>query len=380
MLSSASASTSSSSSSNDFSYIKTNYGTRSKNSSSLNYNNKEFDYILKQHDNSVVRQAASSRRRRVIIMRCVKGVCLLVFGLFILDEENTLLKRLDMLKPTFVDNQQQQQLKQPSSNYKRSNSSNVTKVVVEEEGEKAYVGFGLSHELKQHQQQHASSTVATTTPTTISDGRNSNIGPYNDSNNDMERINNATIEFVTIAIRNTVGIDINNETQHNNEHIGVPFPPTELYNISHHYFDGKVFLVGGEFLHFRRSNVDVQTTTTTMQQRSPPSSQSVAEKMKYLGRKLASNRPIKMVWLGGSNTEGRSPNPFVKQVHDMVHSQYPVYTYHTNISSLSSSSSSSSIQHALINKGMGGRTYSSFAKGFKSEFYYRDVKNTEIVM
>ena len=86
--------------------------------------------------------------------------------------------------------------------------------------------------------------------------------------------------------------------------------------------------------------------------------------MELLGKKLVSHKSIKVVWFGGSNTHGRSQNPFVKQVQDMINIRY---------------STSSGREHTFLNRGSGGRTSCTFARGFKSSYFNMDAKGSDLI-
>jgi hypothetical protein len=88
-------------------------------------------------------------------------------------------------------------------------------------------------------------------------------------------------------------------------------------------------------------------------------------KIKLLGNKLAAHLPIKIVWFGGSNTNGRSPHPFVTQITTMINDRYSL--------------TSNTTQHTFLNRGEGGATSCRFARGFKSEFFKVDLKDADLV-
>lgn len=146
-----------------------------------------------------------------------------------------------------------------------------------------------------------------------------------------ETISNATMEFVKLVVPDGDMQNLARKT----------VTPEILLNISRQF---EPIVVGEEFLHF---------VNQTMPQ------------LELLGNKLALKEAIKIVWLGGSNTHGRSNNPFVKQISDMVNAEYP--------------SSLGQRQHEFVNKGRGGGTCCTFARGFKNDFVGSSVKGADLV-
>ena len=61
---------------------------------------------------------------------------------------------------------------------------------------------------------------------------------------------------------------------------------------------------------------------------------------------------------------GRSPNPFVKQVQNVVNIQYTTSSGH---------------EHNFLNKGAGGSTSCSFARSFKSSYFNMDAKGSDLI-
>ena len=107
---------------------------------------------------------------------------------------------------------------------------------------------------------------------------------YDNGNRANCTITNATFEFIKSLAKDGDIQQVNN----------TPHLPAKLLNISLAF---QPVTVGEEFLH-------------------------LGDYLELLGKKLVSREPIKIVWFGGSNTEGRSPNPFVKQVQNVVNIQY----------------------------------------------------------
>ena len=146
----------------------------------------------------------------------------------------------------------------------------------------------------------------------------------------MEHIQNSTREFI-------------NHLSHGNNSTSLEtHDPKILANLSHSF---QPTVIGQEFLHLGFENFTPQ--------------------LLRLGRKLGAKQSIKIVWFGGSNTNGRTMYSFVNQSSHMLNTVY--------------NPSSNSSGHVILNRGLGGASSCEFARGFKSESYNFDVDGADLV-